>query len=432
MEAIIAKFFFYIVVPAFGLGIVVFVHELGHFLVGKWSGIQVLKFSIGFGPKIFSWKRGSTEYCLSWLFFGGYVKFLGDELQEENARKLEGGYYSVSPFKRMLTCVAGPGMNLVFAFLVYCAIFVMGRPIPVDEKSTVIGNVLENSPAAKAGIKLGDQIKEVDHQPISSWKKLTGMIALSSHEQIHLTISRKNNTLDVVVKPKMDAKKGVRLIGISKMESIKIDQLEKGGPAERAGLQSGDLILGVSGESVYQWESFIEKVQASHGKEISIEVDRGGEKKTLTIQPRWDNDSKRFLIGFSRGMDFVYEYINPFLAMKEDILNIFQTLHALFARTVSPKGLAGPVGIFMMIGAFAQVGFVYFLGFMALISVNLGVFNVLPIPVLDGGHILFNMIELIFGKPLPQKVLIWIQNAFVAVLISFILYVTYQDLMRWR
>lgn len=429
---IVYKAFFNLLIPMFALGVVVFVHELGHFLVARWCGIKVLKFSIGFGPKICTWKRGDTEYCISWIFFGGYVKFLGDELENEDAHQTEGAYYSVSSYKRILTCLAGPGMNFVFAFVVYALIFILGRPVLLDEKSTVVGEVMKDFPAEKAGLMAGDKIIKIDDQAMTGWRDVLNQIALSPHAQIRLEILRNNQTLILEVVPHMDAKKGIRMIGIGRKDTIKVGKVEASMPGEKAGLQKGDVIVGFQGHPVYQWDNLIADFQTHGAKEAVLDIERGAERLQLKVTPEWNAKMNRVLIGFYREEEFITERPNPFTAMAHDIHSIFQTLIALFARTVSPKGLSGPVGILMIIGAFAKAGFVYFLGLMAMISVNLGVFNVLPIPVLDGGHVLFNLIEIIRGKALPKKTMILVQNVFVTVLIAFILFVTYQDIGRLK
>jgi regulator of sigma E protease len=431
MEGIVLKIFYSILIPLFALGVVVFVHELGHFLVAKWCGIKVLKFSIGFGPKIWSWQKGETEYRISWLFFGGYVKFLGDELDEEGARTVKGGFYSAKPFFRTLVALAGPGMNLLFGFLIYCGIFILGRPVLLDERTTVIGGILKDSPAQIAGLQVGDRITEIDHRPVSSWKGVLEGIAISPHDKINLKVARKDETLEYQITPEMDPERGFRLIGVSRWERILVGGVEKGSPAEKAGLQKGDLIVGFGGQPVYQWETLTKALELNGAKEASLEIVRDGQRMELKVMPVRNEKENRFMLGFLREIEIVKEHLNPFKAIYQDIVSIFDTLRALFAGTVSPKGLAGPVGILDMIGKFARLyGLVYFLGFMALISINLGILNLLPIPVLDGGHVLFNIIESIRRKALPKKTMILIQNVFVVFLIFFILYVTYQDIMR--
>ncbi|MBI1883703.1 MAG: RIP metalloprotease RseP [Chlamydiae bacterium] len=431
MEGLIGKIFFNGFIPLFALGVVVFVHELGHFLVARGCGIRVLKFSIGFGPKIYSWKRGETEYCISWLFFGGFVKFVGDELEGQSQEVPEGGFYAVSPGRRILTCLAGPAMNLLFGFLIYCVIFVIGKPTVVDEKSNMIGSILEKSPSQDAGLQLGDRILEVDGKAVSSWKDIINATALSYHESVLLKILRDGQEIKIAVSPRMDQEKGLRLIGISAAESILVGEVQKQGSGEKAGLQKGDMIIGFRGEPVYQWDVLMKKLEENRDQETSLEVERSSRHVTLHVKPLWNSGQKKFMIGFTRDFKFEEEHPNPFLAMAHDIASIFETLRALFARTVSPKGLAGPLGIVMMIGAFAKVGFSYLLALMALISVNLGIFNLLPIPVLDGGHVLFNGIEMIFRRALPKKAMVLIQNVFVAAFIFLALFVTYHDLMRW-
>ena len=431
MEGIVLKILYSILIPLFALGVVVFVHELGHFLVAKWCGIKVLKFSIGFGPKIWSWQKGETEYRISWLFFGGYVKFLGDELDEEGARTVKGGYYSAKPFLRTLVALAGPGMNLVFGFLIYCGIFILGRPVLLDERTTVIGGILKDSPAQVAGLQVGDRISEIDHRPVSNWKGVLEGIAISPHDKIQLKVARKDETLQYEITPEMDPQRGFRLIGVSRWERILVGGVEKGSPAEKAGLQKGDLIVGFGGQAVNQWESLTKALELNGAKEATLEIVRDGQRMELKVIPIRNEKENRFMLGFLREIEIVKEHLNPFKAIVQDVVSIFDTLRALFAGTVSPKGLAGPVGILDMIGKFARLyGLVYFLGFMALISINLGILNLLPIPVLDGGHVLFNIIESIRRKALPKRTMILIQNVFVSFLIFFILYVTYQDIMR--
>lgn len=432
MESFLMTIFYSFIVPLCALGVVVFVHELGHFMVAKWCGIKVLKFSIGFGPKIISWKRNETEYQVSWLFFGGYVKFLGDELEEQDNTAIEGGFYSTSPFKRNLVCLAGPAMNLLFGFLIYCIIFLTGRPALLDDSTTVIGVVLSGSAAQEAGIQPGDKILSINQSAVSNWKEVINDIALSSRENLVLKIERQGQTMELTTVPRMDKEKGLRLIGISRMETLKVGDIQKDSPAEKAGLEKGDVILKCDGKFLYQWQALEDAFKAGKDKTLQLTVRRSGQETSLQFQVPsvWEDKDAGAISGMERDFDIVYEHPNPFHEMIRDIKNIFETLSALFARTVSAKGLAGPVGIIVLMGAFAKAGFVFFLGLIALISINLGVFNLLPIPVLDGGHMLFNTIEIVRRRALQKKTMILIQNIFVTILISFILFVTYQDLVR--
>lgn len=430
MEGMIIKILFNFMIPIFALGLVVLVHELGHFIVARMCGIKVLVFSVGFGPTIVSWKRGETEYRIAWLLLGGYVKFVGDEMDKEDVQNIKGGYYAAKPILRTLTCLAGPMMNLIIGFLIYCVIYFIGRPVLLDEKTTTIGFIMKDSPAEYAGLKVGDKIKKIDGKNVSSWKEIINGIALSTAKNISLEIERENQNSEFMIQPVMDSSKGLRLIGISRMEEIVIDQVEEGMPAKRAGMISGDKIISLNGEKIFQWDSLMRMIEKNGKKEALVVVERNGKRVEIKIEPQWNPKLSRYLLGFIRKIEFIKEYPNPVKSMMEDIKNIFETLKALFARTVSPKGLAGPVGIVVLIGQFAQAGIAYFLGLMALISINLGIFNLLPIPVLDGGHIMFNTVESIRGKALSKKTMLLIQNVFVAILISFIVYVTYQDVLR--
>ena len=352
--------------------------------------------------------------------------------QEQDNASVEGGFYSTSPFKRNLVCLAGPAMNLIFGFLIYCIIFVTGRPALSDDHTTVIGVVLPQSPAQEAGIQPGDKILAINESAVSNWKEVINDIALSSRESLALKIDRQGQMMELTAIPRMDKEKGLRLIGISRMETLKAGEIGKDSPAEKAGLEKGDVILKFAGQRLYQWQAFINGVNTNKDRTVELLIHRNGQEVSIQFQipAAWEDKDTLEFLGITVDYDVIYEYPNPFHEVIRDIKNIFETLSALFAQTVSPKGLARPVGIIVLMGAFAKAGFVFFLGLIALISINLGVFNLLPIPVLDGGHMLFNTIEIIRRKALQKKTMILVQNVFVTILISFILFVTYQDLVR--
>lgn len=426
------KIFYGVIIPLFALGVVVFVHELGHFWVARRKGIIVDVFSIGFGPKIAAIVRGSTEYRISWIPFGGYVKFRGDEIEgESDVCSIEGGFYAASPMVRTLSCVAGPVMNILFGFLLYCVIAAVGKPVLKMETTTVVGSVLEKSPAMEADIRPGDRILRVNGKNVTGWKELVNVLALSTSDEIRLQVERDGNELTFQVLPRMDPEHGIRRIGIYPMEEIVIGSVLEGTPAERAGLQGNDRILSLEGKPVYQWDTLVSEIGDSEGKILKLGIEREGNPLEMEVVPEANEKLGRASIGFIRRYEFVTIHPNPFGQVWKDIRNIFLTLNALFKRKVSAKGLAGPIGIIHIMGTYASIGFVYFLSVLALISVNLGVLNLFPIPVLDGGHILLNTLEQFRGRALTRKTMIRIQNVFVVIMVSLILLITYNDVLRW-
>ena len=417
MEAVVNSTVFQYAIGLFALGFVVFIHELGHFLVARWCGIRVLRFSVGFGPRIFSFQRGETEYSICWLFFGGYVKFAGDDIDEDDARTIQGGYFASKPWKRNVTAAAGPVMNLIFAFLLYCVIFVIGKPMLVDKTPTTIGKVTVSSPASEAGLLPGDKIMMIDRQPVLTWRDVIHELILSGKEEIELQILRGQESIHYIkVHPAMDVEMGVRRIGVMKMAEIIIDKIAPGSPAESAGLMKGDKILSYAGKEVYSIYDLHEAIQSSAGEERKIEVEREGQRLTLTISAEYSEELYVYDIGITQKFDIVIVYPNPMNVFKQEIVNVFRTLRALMTGTVSIKGLGGPLRILEIIGMSAKYGFVFLLGILAMISVNLGILNLLPIPVLDGGHLLINTVESIRKKAIHRKTLAIIQYVFLKLL----------------
>lgn len=425
------EFIFYnVLIPLIALGVVIFIHELGHFLVAIKCGIAVEKFSIGFGPKIYAFNKNGTEYRVSLFLFGGYVKFLGDELDsEDQGPPPEGGFYSVSPLARIYTAFAGPAVNLVFGLLLYTIVFLVGRPVVSTEMSTQIGRIQKESPAEKAGIQPGDKIVQIFDKKIDRWIQVLEEIALSTDSPILIKIQRDNQEIDIPVIPVVDEDYGIKRIGISVWDHVRVGVFDQQ-PAFIAGLKDNDEIISVNGNSIFSWEEFIHEIQKNEGEEILLQVLRGEDLLFLNIQPQKIDEEYR--IGVYLKPEVILSHPNPWTSFYHDVHQIFRTLKGLIFREVSAKGLAGPVGIIQIMGSYAKLGFISFCIILAMISINLGVLNLLPIPVLDGGHILFSLIEWIRGKSMSKKAMIIFQNIFVSLLILMIVLVTFNDINRTR
>ncbi len=414
------------------LGIVVFIHELGHFLVAIKRGITVEIFSIGFGPKIFSFKRKDTEYRIACIPFGGYVKFLGDEIEslEEGKPPIPGGFFASSPVSRIYTAFAGPAVNLLFGLLLYCIVFFVGRPAAPAELSTEIGYIQPDSPAFLAGLKPGDQILSIAGKDIHKWMDVLEEIALSKHAIMDFKIQRSEQILNISVEAKVDPQIGIKKIGVSVWDHVIVGQVHENMPAQKAGLLEDDEILAINNVPIYSWERLVEEISKNGQTEISLDILRKNEKIKIIMNPLQDKNTNRLVIGIEPKFNLKTIHPNPFDLFFHDVYQIFKTLNALIFGSVSTKGLAGPVGILQVMGAYAELGFINYLLILAMISINLGVLNILPIPVLDGGHILFSLIELARKKALRKKTIMVFQNIFVSLLIGMILFVTYNDIIR--
>ena len=424
----LAWIFYNVIIPIIALGVVIFVHELGHFLVAIKRGIVVEKFSIGFGPKIFSFKRGSTEYCVSWIPFGGYVKFLGDELEtDDDAPPEKGSFYAASPMSRIYTAFSGPAVNLLFGLLLYTIVFIAGRPVLMMEYSTELGKIQKDSPAMQAGLMARDKIIAIAGKKTNKWITVLEEIALSTKDPLPITVDRNGTVITINVSPKVDPNFGIKRIGVSVWEHVVVGVI-KDSPAAKAGMMDKDEIITIEGSAIYSWEDLVQAISSNKKDEISLNILRDAEIIDINVVPEIINE--RSMIGVVPMPEFMMVHPNPFNAFYHDIHQIFRMLHGLIFREVSPKGLAGPVGILQIMGAYARLGFINFLIILAMISINLGILNLLPIPVLDGGHILFSFIEIIKKKAIKKKTMIIFQNIFVTILIIMIVLVTYNDIIR--
>jgi regulator of sigma E protease len=424
------------------LGVVVFVHELGHFIIAKLCGIRVEVFSIGFPPKLWGFKRGETEYRISWIFVGGYVKLAGMEFEEGiDPRTVKDGYYA-SPLRvKTALCAAGPLMNLLSAFLIYSYLFVAGYPVPANMEQTLIGGVLENSPAARAGILPGDRVTAVNGEPVAHWEEVTKSIMYSTAGAVAVRVNRAGETIEKDIVPEKDERLNVKLIGILPVEYIAVDVLD-GSPAQKAGMRNGDFIMSAAGGKLYSWEELVELIKANEGKPVELGILRNGTAEKITVIPQLNDELGYPAIGIERLLTVSMEtfeanglvsylHRNPFSWIAHNMRDMYLTIRGLILRAVSPRGLMSPIGIIHVMSLVMRTGFKQFLFLLAFISVNLAVLNLLPIPVLDGGHIAIAIIEAIKRSPLSVRTLSLVQNIFLVLLMGFMLFLIGNDIVRY-
>ena len=420
----------------FVLGVLVFVHELGHFVVARRLGVRVLTFSLGFGPKIVNVKRGDTEYCISVIPLGGYVKMAGESLGEARS----GGddeFMSKTKWERFLILIAGPAMNLILAVLVMWGVLYQGAEVPAyEQEPPVVGRVVEDSPAEQAGIRPGEQIVSVAGRAVETWDDLFVAVMPRAEREIPVVVRDRlgrERTLDVVPAARTEYEMGD--LGVGPEMRPQIINVAPGDPADRAGLQVGDVIVAIDGADVAGGD-FVDRIGNSAGTPLAFTVQRGDRTEQVRVTPEMQGDRAMIGVGFSPYELRVMEpgFFEAFSMSLERNYEwsglIFQTLAGLVTAETSPRQLVGPVGIAQLSGGAAQVGWVALFSLMAMISLNLGILNLLPIPILDGGHIFIMAMEGVSRRDFSMRVKERMLLAGFVVLMMLMVTVIYNDLTR--
>lgn len=420
----------------FVLGVLIFVHELGHFLMARRIGVRVITFSLGFGPKLINIKRGDTEYCISAIPLGGYVKMAGEN-PEDNRTGAADEFLSKGKWQRFQVLVMGPIMNLVLAVIVMAVVLYQGAPVPVfEQQPVVIGAFTDTSVAAKAGLKVGDRIVAVDGKDVGTWDQFANAIVPKAKREVALAFVRDGKAGQVTLVPEGQGKYELGDIGIQPAVRPMIIDFSPGSPAAEAGLHEQDIILAVGAEEKVSRERMIELIKANENKPLTLKIERAGAVQTLVITPRSVN-----------GLVMIGAHINPFefrtvkpgpieavqlSAQKnwEWTRQIVETLAGLFTRETSVKQLMGPVAIADLSGSAAEAGWLQLFTLMAMISLNLGLLNLMPIPVLDGGHIFILALEGLARRDFSMRVKEKMLLAGFVLLLMLMVTVIYNDLMR--
>ena len=413
----------------------VFVHELGHFVAARRIGVRVLTFSLGFGPKLISTKRGDTEYAISAIPLGGYVKMAGESVDDPRSGAPD-EFLSKSKWQRFQVLIMGPVMNIVLAVVVMAVVLAQGAEVPAyHDAPPVIGAVKPGSPAAKAGLQRGDLVLTVADTAVPTWDKFDIEIGTKPNRELELTYLRSGTTLSTSIRPSAEGKYEVGDIGVTPDATPIVASLVKGDVAEKAGLKPGDLLLAVNGEAMTQPTQLTEAISKNAGKPTDILVKRAGQEMHINVTPQKRGD--RGMIGIFFGQQTKSFKPSPLEAVKLSVQRnmefgvlIFKTLGGLFVGTTSPRQLMGPVAIAQLSGESAAAGWIALFTLMASISLNLGLLNLMPIPVLDGGHIAIMALEGIarrdFSAQVKEKMLL---AGFVLILLLMVT-VIYNDLTR--
>ncbi|NLD93122.1 MAG: RIP metalloprotease RseP [Fibrobacter sp.] len=444
MELTLAMIFNKVLLVVLGivvLGVLVFIHELGHFLVAKWCGIRVLAFSLGFGTPLLKKTYKGTEYRISAIPFGGYVKMAGEN-PEEGKSGASDEFTSKPVWQRALVAAAGPLANFIAAFAMLWFMFANGVEEPEYLEHPIIGAIDEMSLSEAAGLRAGDSILTINNKAMRNWEDIRTSFSLMDKKftisyyrdgQIGSASFTMNESDDLIPK---DPFGGLRppLPAIVKATS-------GGSPAQKAGILSGDTIVGINGKEIISWYQVLQVIMnydTVAKAPLSLVVARSGSRVSLEATPLYNEDEKRFIVGitvdvgkkrivrypvgvaFNKGMEKTWEYTTM----------IFDIIKKLVSQEVSPKHLAGPVGIIPMSGGMMLEGLAPILNFMGLVGINLAVLNLMPLIITDGGMLLFLLFEAVRRKPLSLKTQMLLNKIAIAFFLFLFLYVTFNDVNR--
>ncbi|MCB9481890.1 MAG: RIP metalloprotease RseP [Desulfobacteraceae bacterium] len=429
------------------LGILIFVHEFGHFIAARLCGVGVEKFSIGFGPKVFGWKRGETDYMLSAIPLGGYVKMIGEEpdapLTEDEK---EYSFTHKEVWKRFIIVAAGPFFNFFLAIVLYFGLFLFYGTYFYPP---VIGQTEPGTPSYER-LGIGDEIVSINDNEITSWSELEKKIEKSKGNDLILKVKRGNDLNEVVLKPVLlDSESifGEKIkkysIGVKPYLPPVIGSIAPDSPALKAGIEPGDKIIEINSQKITTWYDVSDAISRSESA-IELVFERDNELIKKTIQPEIkelkDHLGKSFerkLIGIAAKDISKHKKAGPLTAMSESLSQTWKVIELTFVGivkmidgTISKDNLGGPIMIAQMAGDQAKQGLTSFLIFICLISINLGLLNLLPVPVLDGGHLMFFLIEMVTGKPVSIKVREVAQQIGLFLLLTLMVFAFYNDILR--
>lgn len=426
------------------LGILVFVHELGHFCVAKWCGVKVLKFSLGFGPKLVSRQWGETEYLICAVPLGGYVQMLGEGGGEsgegaaltpaEEARS----FARQSVGRRMAIVAAGPAMNLALPFVIMPLAYLVGVNLPAYlDEPPCIGYVVAGSEGDRHGFRNGDCIQTIGGSPVATWEAIGPALINHAGAALPVVVERQGADVQLTLPSDHGALEGLQSIGLLPRQDAVIGSLMPNMPAAVAGLQVDDLILALADQPVTSWYDLRTLIQEFGAHPVPVRLLRDGQELTVMLTPRQADAGGDYLIGIAPRHATTFKRFGPLEAIRAgaarttdliDLTLVF--IQKLFAGAVSTSNIGGPITVVQIAGQAAQTDISSILSVLAFLSIQLGILNLLPIPILDGGHLFFACFELIFRRPLSLKTREIAQQVGLALLVMLMILAFYNDIVR--
>ena len=434
------------------LGILVAFHELGHFLAARWVGVKVLKFSLGFGPKLLGRQMGETEYLVSAIPLGGYVKLFGeDEAEAITPEDRKRSFVHQNLWGKVLIVAAGPGFNFILAYLIFAAWLSTGYTLPVPsfkDIAPVLEAVALDSPADKAGLMVGDQIKKIDGRDIATRVELLDAAAKGKGAPLTLEVLRDGRLQTLTVTPIAAPGPGQKgeepgyYLGIEEIPPV-VNEVVPGKPAAAAGFKEGDRVLSMNGAPIHTWTQMTALVKDSPGKTLEVDVLREGRRLSLSVTPLAETTTVNGQpvqigkIGIAGPDRSLMKSTTPLAAIYNGLEATWKWteltivgLYKMIVGDISSKNIGGPLTIAKISGEAAAQGPANVIFLIALLSINLGVLNLLPIPILDGGHLLFFLIEGILRKPLGERQRELAQQVGLVLLVGVMIFAFWNDLER--
>jgi regulator of sigma E protease len=417
----------------------ILLHELGHYLAARLFDVKVETFSFGFGPRLFGFKRGDTDFRFSLLLFGGYVKMAGDQPGEE-ATSDPRNLLAKPRWQRLIITFAGPAINVVLAVALLTGLFMAHFPKIPTPHDPLVGSIDPNGPAAKAGIREGDQVLKVDDIADPTWDDIQIKEISSPKQPIDVLVKRAGERMHFTLTPSLDEKQGVGYLGWDQQSEVSIQSIVNGMDAQRQGMAPGDILVSANGIPLRSTTRLLEIERVTDGRPLDIVYSRNGQEHRITVTPvkrNMEGQGERWMIGLTTERRVEITKLPLRQAFSESLRQnaqgakvIFKFLEGIVERRMSPKSIVGPVGIVQLSGEAARAGAATYLGLMAMVSLNLAIVNLLPIPILDGGVILMLLVEMLMRRDLDLRMKEAVVKVGFVFLMVVVIFTIYNDISR--
>ncbi|HVT93712.1 MAG TPA: RIP metalloprotease RseP [Bryobacteraceae bacterium] len=420
------------------IGVMILIHELGHYWAALMFDVRVDAFSFGFGPRLFGFKRGETDFRFSAILFGGYVKMAGEQPGDEAAADPR-SFMAKPRWQRLIIAFAGPFMNIVLAVVILTGLYMVHYPKVSNDPDPTIGYVTPDSAASKAGVREGDRILQIDDHVDPTWEDVRLKEIANPNHPIQTWVERDGQRIHLVVTPNADPKEGLGVAGWEEQTALEVASLLPGMDAEKAGLKVGDVLLAIDGKKIRSVTTLHDVINAAGSKPVAITYKRGAAQGTVTVTPLKSKvkDEERWMLGVALAAPVVFVKLPFPQALNESLRRnaknatlVYQFLEGIVARRMSAKSLSGPIGIAQASGEAAREGLATFLELMVMVSLNLAIFNLLPIPILDGGVILLLLVEMLMRRDLSLQVKETVFKVGFVFLMAVVAFVIYNDITK--